>query len=135
MTHHDIHDVHAEAIARVCWMGGVRPLSKVVNIPTAPFIADTFREGIERTGATNIPVGFNVDRCIAAYQYQGADALHGTVSFWSYFLDEVERKGIDPKSLGLRTIIGGAEAAPTWSDPASRRVLAARPSKAWAWGK
>ncbi len=109
LTHHDIHNVHAEAIARVCWMGGVRPLSKVVNIPTAPFIADTFREGIERTGATNIPVGFNVDRCIAAYQYQGADALHATVSFWSYFLGEVEKKGIDPKSLGLRTIIGGAE--------------------------
>ena len=109
LTRHDIHNVHAEAIARVCWMGGLRPTSKIVNIPTAPFIADTFREGIERTGATNIPVGFNVDRCIAAYQYQGADALHATVSFWSYFLGELEKKGIDPKSLGLRTIIGGAE--------------------------
>lgn len=109
LTQHDIHNVEAEAIARLCWAGGVRPTSKVVNIPTAPFIADTFREGIEKTGATNIPVGFNVDRCIAAYKFQGADALHGTVSFWSYFLDEVERLDINPKDLGLRIIIGGAE--------------------------
>lgn len=109
LTQHDIHEIHAEAIARVCWAGGLRPNNKIVNIPTAPFIADTFREGIERTGATNVPVGFNVDRCISAHKYQGADALHGTVSFWTYFLDELERLDINPKSLGLRTIIGGAE--------------------------
>lgn len=109
LTQHDIHDIHAEAIARVCWAGGIRPSSKMVNIPTAPFIADTFREGIEKAGATNIPVGFNVDRCISAYKFQGADALHGTVSFWTYFLDELENLDINPKSLGLRTIIGGAE--------------------------
>lgn len=109
LTPHDIHQVNAEVIARLCWAGGVRPKTRVVNIPTAPFIADTFREGIERTGATNIPVGFNVDRCIAAYQFQGADALHATVSFWSYFLDEVLRLNINPYDLGLRTIIGGAE--------------------------
>lgn len=109
LTQSDIHNVQAEAIARMCWAGGLRPTSRIVNIPTAPFIADTFREGIEKTGATNVPVGFNVDRCIAAHQFQGADAMHGTVSFWSYFLDEVEKLGIDPKELGLRTIIGGAE--------------------------
>ncbi len=109
LTQSDIHNVQAEAIARLCWAGGLRPTNKIVNIPTAPFIADTFREGIEKTGATNVPVGFNVDRCIAAHKFQGADAMHGTVSFWSYFLDEVERLGIDPKELGLRIIIGGAE--------------------------
>jgi phenylacetate-CoA ligase len=109
LTSHDIHHVQAEATARMCWAGGVRPTSKVVNIPTAPFIADTFREGIEKTGATHIPTGFNTDRVIAAFQYQGADAMHATVSFWSYLLSEVEKLGIDPKELGLRTIIGGAE--------------------------
>ena len=109
LTSHDIYNVQAEATARICWAGGVRPTSKVVNIPTAPFIADTFREGIEKTGATHIPTGFNTDRVIAAFQYQGADAMHATVSFWSYFLSEVEKLGIDPKELGLRTIIGGAE--------------------------
>jgi phenylacetate-CoA ligase len=109
LTYDDIYKVQAEATARICWAGGVRPTSKVVNIPTAPFIADTFREGIEKLGATHIPTGFNTDRVIAAFQYQGADALHATVSFWSYLLGEVEKLGINPKDLGLRTIIGGAE--------------------------
>lgn len=109
LTSDDIYAVQGEATARLCWAGGVRPTSKVVNIPTAPFIADTFREGIEKTGATHIPTGFNTDRVIAAFQYQGADSMHATVSFWSYLLREVEKLGIAPKKLGLRTIIGGAE--------------------------
>ena len=109
LTAKDISNVHAECIARFCWAGGIRPDSVVINIPTAPFIADTFREGIEKTGAVNMPTGFNTDRVISALQYQKANALHSTVSFWSYLLGEIEQKGIDPKRLGLRTIIGGAE--------------------------
>jgi phenylacetate-CoA ligase len=109
LTARDISDVHAEAIARFCWAGGIRPDSVVVNIPTAPFIADTFREGIEKTGAVNMPTGFNTDRVISAFRYQGANALHSTVSFWSYLLGEIEKKGLNPKELGLRTIVGGAE--------------------------
>jgi phenylacetate-CoA ligase len=108
LTKHDI-GIHAEAIARFCWAGGIRPDSVVVNIPTAPFIADTFREGIEKTGAVNVPTGFNTDRVIGACQYQGANALHSTVSFWSYLLEEVQKRGINPRELGLRTIVGGAE--------------------------
>ena len=109
LTAADIIDVHAEAIARFCWGGGIRPDSIVVNIPTAPFIADTFREGIEKTGAVNFPTGFNTDRVLAAFQYQGANALHSTVSFWTYLLGEVEKAGLNPKELGIRTIVGGAE--------------------------
>ena len=109
LTAHDIYSVQAEALARFCWAGGIRPGSIVVNIPTAPFIADTFREGIEKTGAVNVPTGFNTDRVISAFQYQKANAIHATISFWSYLLGEVEKKGLNPKELGLRTIIGGAE--------------------------
>ncbi len=110
LTAHDISSVHAEAIARfLLGRRGIRPDSVVVNIPTAPFIADTFREGIERTGAVDMPTGFNTDRVISAFRYQGANALHATVSFWSYLLGEIEKKGVDPKDLGLHTIVGGAE--------------------------
>ena len=109
LTREDIYDIQAEAIARICWAGGIRPESRVVNIPTAPFIADTFREGIEKTGATNMPTGFNVDRVISAFKYQGADAMHATVSFWTYLLDELKRQDIDPATFGLKRIIGGAE--------------------------
>ena len=97
LTTHDIHSVQAEALARFCWAGGIRPDSIVVNIPTAPFIADTFREGIEKTGAVNVPTGFNTDRVISAFLYQKANALHATISFWSYLLGEVEKMGLDPK--------------------------------------
>lgn len=109
LTLSDIHNIHAESVARFCWAGGIRPDSVVVNIPTAPFIADTFREGIERAGAVHLPTGFNTDRVIAAFQYQGATALHATVSFWSYLLGEVENRGLDPRELGVRRIVGGAE--------------------------
>ncbi len=109
LTASDIQDVHAEAIARFCWAGGIRPDSIVVNIPTAPFIADTFREGIEKTGAVNFPTGFNTDRVLSAFQYQKANTLHSTVSFWSYLLGEVEKAGLNPKNLGIRNIVGGAE--------------------------
>jgi phenylacetate-CoA ligase len=109
LTAHDISNVHAEAIARFCWAGGIRPASVVINIPTAPFIADTFREGLEKAGAVHMPTGFNTDRVISAFRYQGANALHSTVSFWSYLLSEMEKRSVDPKDLGLRTIVGGAE--------------------------
>ena len=109
LTGHDILNVHAEVIARFCWAGGIRQQSIVVNIPTAPFIADTFREGIEKLGAVNMPTGFNTDRVISAFMYQGANALHSTVSFWSYLLSEVQKRGLVPNELGLRTIVGGAE--------------------------
>ncbi len=117
LTQHDIYSVQAEALARFCWAGGIRPDSIVVNIPTAPFIADTFREGIERTGAAHIPTGFNTDRVISAFRYQKANAMHATVSFWLYLLNEVEKMGIDPKELGLRTIVGGAEAGAKLARP------------------
>lgn len=109
LTQSDILNVHAEAIARFAWGGGIRPDSIVVNIPTAPFIADTFREGLEKMGAVNFPTGFNTDRVISAFKYQSANALHSTVSFWSYLLKEIEKAGLDPKKLGIRRIIGGAE--------------------------
>lgn len=109
LTAHDISEVHAEVIARFCWAGGIRPDSTVVNIPTAPFIADTFREGLEKTGATHMPTGFNTDRVISAFQYQEANALHSTVSFYTYLLDEIGKKGLNPGELGLRRMVGGAE--------------------------
>ena len=109
LTESDIRNIHAEVIARFCWGGGIRPDSIVVNIPTAPFIADTFREGLEKMGAVNFPTGFNTDRVISAFKYQGANALHSTVSFFTYFLKEVEKAGLDPKKLGLKRIVGGAE--------------------------
>ncbi len=117
LTQHDIYSVQAEALARFCWAGGIRPDSIVVNIPTAPFIADAFREGIEKTGAAHVPTGFNTDRVISAFRYQKANAMHATVSFWSYLLNEVEKMGLDPKELGLRTIIGGAEAGAKLARP------------------
>jgi phenylacetate-CoA ligase len=109
LTANDIYHIQAEMIARFCWAGGIRPDSIVVNIPTAPFIADCFREGIEKTGAIHMPTGFNTDRVISAFRYQGANALHATVSFLSYLLQETRKSGIDPKALGLRTMVSGAE--------------------------
>ncbi|MBI5445574.1 MAG: phenylacetate--CoA ligase family protein [Deltaproteobacteria bacterium] len=135
LTHNDIQNVHAEAIARFCWAGGIRPGSVVANIPTAPFIADTFREGIEKTGATHLPTGFNTDRVLSAFRHQGANALHSTVSFWSYFLEEIEKAGIDPRDLGVRRILGGAEGGTRTARPRVEEAFGATVTEGMGMGE
>ncbi len=108
LTQQDI-ETNVEVIARALWAAGFRPDSVVANIPTAPFIADLIGDAIEKIGSLHIPTGFHTDRVIAAFQFQGANALQSTVSYASFLVNEVQRRGIEPKELGLRTLFVGGE--------------------------
>ena len=73
------------------------------------FIAASYADAIEEIG-TVVPIGVGAtDRLIAAYQHIGANAFLSTSSFPLAFAASLEKRGIDPKSLGVKVILAGGE--------------------------
>ncbi len=109
LTHHDI-DVWRESASRSLWTGGFRP-NNIVPLIVAPYlIADSYTDAIENIGATCLPTGVGAtDRLIGAFQNIGANALLATSSFPLHFARSIRKRGINPKSLGLKIILAGGE--------------------------
>lgn len=108
VTQHDI-DVWREAACRAFWTGGFRPDS-IVPLVVAPFfIAASYADAIEAIG-TLVPIGVGAtDRLIGAFQNVGANAFLSTSSFPLHFATSLQKRGIDPKSLGIKVILAGGE--------------------------
>jgi phenylacetate-CoA ligase len=108
-----------ESASRALWTGGFRPNS-IVPLIVAPYlIADSYTDAIENIGATCLPTGVGAtDRLIGAFQNIGANALLATSSFPMHFARSLKKRGIEPKSLGLKIILAGGE--PGASIPAIR---------------
>jgi phenylacetate-CoA ligase len=108
LTQHDT-EVWCEASCRAFWTGGFRPES-IVPLVVAPFfIAASYADAIEAIG-TLVPIGVGAtDRLIAAFQLIGANAFLATSSFPLHFAASLEKRGIDPKSLGIKVILAGGE--------------------------
>ncbi len=109
LSHHDIK-VWRESASRALWAGGFQPNS-IVPLIVAPYlIADSFTDAIENIGATCLPTGVGAtDRLIGAFQNIGATGLLATSSFPFHFARSLRKRGIDPKSLGLKIILAGGE--------------------------
>jgi len=118
LTRHDIK-IWRESASRALWTGGFRPRS-IVPLIVAPYlIADSYTDAIENIGATCLPTGVGAtDRLIGAFQNIGANALLATSSFPMHFARSLKKRGIAPKSLGLKIILAGGE--PGASIPAIR---------------
>jgi phenylacetate-CoA ligase len=108
LTKHDI-EVWREASSRAFWTGGFRPDS-IVPLVVAPFfIAASYSDALEAIG-TVVPIGVGAtDRLIASFQHIGANAFLATSSFPLHFASSLEKRGIDPKSLGIKVILAGGE--------------------------
>ena len=108
VTQHDI-EVWRESAARAFWTGGYRPDS-IVPLVVAPFfIAASYADAIQAIG-TVVPIGVGAtDRLIAAFQHIGANAFLSTSSFPLHFAASLEKRGINPKSLGIKVILAGGE--------------------------
>ncbi len=121
LSHHDIK-VWRESASRALWVGGFRPNS-IVPLIVAPYlIADSYTDAIENIGATCLPTGVGAtDRLIGAFQNIGANGLLATSSFPLHFARSLRKRGIDPKSLGLKIILAGGE--PGASIPANRNKV------------
>jgi phenylacetate-CoA ligase len=121
LTRHDIK-IWRESASRALWTGGFRPKS-IVPLIVAPYlIADSYTDAIENIGATCLPTGVGAtDRLIGAFQNIGANGLLATSSFPMHFARSLKKRGIEPKSLGLRIILAGGE--PGASIPAIRHKV------------
>ncbi len=98
-----------EASCRAFWTGGFRPDSKVPLVVAPFFIAASYADAIEAIG-TVVPIGVGAtDRLIAAFQHVGCNAFLSTSSFPLHFGDSLQKRGIDPRSLGIKVILAGGE--------------------------
>jgi len=107
-TEHDL-EVWREAACRAFWTCGLRPDS-IVPLVVAPFlIAASYADALQKIGMV-VPIGVGAtDRLIGAFQYIGANALLSTSSFPLHFADSLQKRGINPRSLGIRVIMAGGE--------------------------
>lgn len=120
LTKHDL-EVWREAACRAFWTGGFRPDSIVPLVVSPFFIAASYADAIEAIG-TIVPIGVGaMDRLIGAFQHIGANALLATSSFPLAFAAALEKRGINPKSLGLKVILAGGE--PGAAIPAVRQKV------------
>jgi phenylacetate-CoA ligase len=101
--------VWREASCRAFWTGGFRPDCIVPLVVSPFFIAASYADAIETIG-TLVPLGVGaMDRLIGAFQHIGANALLATSSFPLAFAAALEKRGINPRSLGLKVILAGGE--------------------------
>jgi phenylacetate-CoA ligase len=108
LTQHDV-ETWRETACRAFWTGGFRPNS-IVPLVVAPFfIAASYADAIETIG-TLVPIGVGAtDRLISAFQHVGANAFLSTSSFPLHFAASIEKRGMDPRSLGISVILAGGE--------------------------
>jgi len=114
-TQSDIDD-WAQVVARSIYAAGGRPEDKVqVAYGYGLFTGGLGAHyGAERLGCTVIPMsGGQTEKQVQLLQDFQSDIIMVTPSYMLNIADEIERQGIDPKSLKLRCGIFGAE---PWTD-------------------
>lgn len=106
-------DIWTEIVARCYYSEGVRPNSRVImGFGIGFFVGGLpLHDAIEEIGALFIPIGTGAsDRIVTSIQNIKADIITCTPSYAIYLADYIRNKvGIDPKTLGIKRILCGAE--------------------------
>lgn len=111
ITQHD-YDVWTEMLARVAYTHGLRKESKIVfAMGLSFFVGSSFKDGIERLGATFIPIGTGAsDRVVTSIQDFEADALFCTPSYANYLAEHIRKNyQMEPSELGIKIMSVGGE--------------------------
>lgn len=115
-----------EAISRVYWCEGVRPEDVVIHGFGLGFFVGglPLKDAIENIGATFVPIGTGAsDRLVTSIRDLGGTVLTCTPSYAAYLAEFIrERLGSEPRELGLKRILLGAE--PGGGVPAVRARIA-----------
>jgi phenylacetate-CoA ligase len=120
VTRNDI-EVWREATSRALWCGGFRPGDRMPLVVAPYLIAASYIDAIENVG-TCIPVGVGAtERLIGAFQNAGGNAFLSTSSYPRFFASSLIKRGIDPRSLGIKIILAGGE--PGASVPSYRQQV------------
>jgi phenylacetate-CoA ligase len=111
-----------DLVARSLWMAGLRPGDVFQNMMGYGLFTGGLglHYGAERVGALTIPAGAgNSRRQIALMQDFGTTALHIIPSYALRLVDTFREAGVDPRGIGLRLAVLGAE---PHSEAARRRL-------------
>ena len=110
--------------ARSFYTQGCRKTDVVVHAAGLTlFVAGlTSKDAIESIGAVFVPLGTGAsEKALSVIPALGANAIHCTPSYASYFADFVRQAGVEPHTLGLKKLFCGAE--PGVGIPAVRAKL------------
>jgi phenylacetate-CoA ligase len=125
LTRHD-RDVWTETISRVYWCEGARPHDVFMHGMGLSFFSGglPLKDALENIGATFVPIGTGASaRLVTSCKDLGGTILTCTPSYASYLAEYVrENFGMDPRELGIRRVMLGAE--PGGSIPSVRDRLA-----------
>ena len=97
---------------RSIYTWGIRPKDVIIHaVGLTLFVGGLpVKDAIEHLGATFVPIGTGAsERVIFTTQLLRANVLHCTPSYAIYFSDFLRKKDMDPRKLGIRKIICGAE--------------------------
>ncbi len=111
ITHHD-QKVWTQITERSIYTWGIRPNDVIIHaIGLTLFVGGLpVKDAMEHLGATFVPIGTGAsERVIFTTQLLGANVLHCTPSYAIYFSDYLRKRNTDPRELGIRKIICGAE--------------------------
>ena len=111
ITRHD-YDVWTNMLARVASVHGITEESKVVfAMGLSFFVGSSMKDGIERLGATFIPIGTGAsDRVVRSILDFQADVLCCTPSYASYLAEFVRKNHkMEPSDLGIKLMSVGGE--------------------------
>ena len=108
------HDIcsWANMIARNLYMVGCRKSDVFQNSSGYGMFTGGlgFQYGAEKLGATTVPAAAgNTKRQIKFIRDFGTTSLHAIPSYAIYMAEAIQAEGIDPTTLGLRTLVIGAE--------------------------
>ena len=116
-----------EAHARILWAAGIRPEDRVLIASFFSLYLGSWGalKGCERLGATAFPFGAGLaGQTLMAVQWARElrpTAFYGTPSYALHFAETARREGVEPKSLGLRTLFFSGE--PGAGIPATKRLI------------
>lgn len=111
ITAHD-YDVWTEMLARVLHVHGIDKTSRVVfAMGLSFFVGSSMKDGIERLGATFIPIGTGAsDRVVRSILDFQADVLFCTPSYANYLAEFVRKNyKMEPYELGIKIMSVGGE--------------------------
>jgi phenylacetate-CoA ligase len=116
-----------EAHARILWGAGIRPDDRVLVASFFSLYLGSWGalKGCERMGATVFPFGAGLPgQTLMAVQWARElrpTAFYGTPSYALHLAETARREGVDPKSLGFRTLFFSGE--PGAGIPATKRLI------------
>lgn len=111
ITRHD-WNVWTEILARVLYVHGIRPHHRVVfAMGLSFFVGSSMKDGIERLGATFIPIGTGAsNRVIQSIIDLKGDVLFCTPSYATYLAEYCrEHFRMEPRELGIQLMSVGGE--------------------------